>query len=127
MHSGNDLDIMQTLQKCEATVWDALVDGNAEVDSAALHNDFIGVYSDGFASKADHVQQLVNGPTIERYALSEFRLKTLGDDHAILSYRADFLRRGKGQAEAMFVSSVWQRARHRWINVFSQDTPAIDE
>lgn len=124
MFRTTEIDLMQTLQCCETSVWDALVDGNADADNAALHSDFLGVYSDGFASKADHVGQLANGPSVARYSLADFQLKALGGEHAILSYRADFLRTGTDDPETMYVSSIWQRDPAGWINIFSQDTPA---
>jgi hypothetical protein len=119
-------ELMKTLQQCEALVWDALVNGDFETDSAALHRDFLGVYPDGFANKSDHVDQLNDGPSVVRYALSDFRLRKLGHDHAVLSYRADYLRTGKIAKEAMYVSSIWQREADGWLNILSQDTPAKD-
>ena len=57
-------------------------------------------------------------------ALAMLMPQPLGADHAILAYRADFRRTGRTDDEAMYVSSVWQRAPSGWVNVFSQDTPA---
>jgi hypothetical protein len=48
----------------------------------------------------------------------------LGPDHALLAYRATYLRVGRAAEEEMFVSSIWRRERTGWVNVFSQDTPA---
>lgn len=120
------MDLMTTLQRCETRVWDALVEGSSEADDAALHRDFLGVYPDGFANKDDHVGQLSDGPSVVRYALSDFRLRKLGHDHAVLSYRADYLRTGKKAQEAMYVSSIWQREADGWFNILSQDTRAED-
>ena len=117
--------LLAGLRTCETGVWQALVDGNAKADAAALHSDFLGVYSDGFANKADHVQQLDAGPTIARFELADYRVMPLGADHAVLSYKAVFRRCGRDADEAMYVSSIWQRNTGGWINVFSQDTPAI--
>ena len=92
-------------------------------DEALLSTDFLGVYSDGFADKTDHTGQLSTGPTIADYTLDAYRVKPLGDDHALLSYRARFRRSNRTDNEVMFVSSIWQRAAQGWINIFSQDTP----
>ena len=113
------------LEACETSVWEALVRGDALADKAALHDDFLGVYSDGFSEKTDHVQQLDDGPTITSFELTNCRILSLGNDHAVFSYRADFIRTGNGAAEAMYVSSIWQRSKGSWLNVFSQDTPAL--
>ena len=118
--------LLQELEVCETAVWDALVRGDMKTDEAALDDGFLGVYSDGFAEKMDHVQQLADGPTITSYQLSDLRVLSLGNDHAVLSYRAEFLRSQKTESEAMYVSSIWRRSETGWINVFSQDTPATD-
>jgi len=117
-------DMLADLRLCETRVWDALVRGDKRADANALHKDFLGVYPDGFATKDAHVGMLEDGPTITSYALSECRVLPLGPDHAVFSYRADFLRRAKTVTEAMYVSSIWQRAEGGWVNIFSQDTPA---
>ncbi len=85
-------ELVAELKRCETRIWEALVQGDKIADSEALDIDFLGVYSDGFAGKADHVQQLENGPTIESFEFSHCRALPLGQDHAVLSYRADFLR-----------------------------------
>ena len=115
--------LLAALTACETAVWDALVRGDAAADAAALAGDFLGVYSDGFARKSDHVGQLANGPTVQSYTLSQCTARALGPVHALLCYRAQFLRPGQDTAEAMYVSSVWQRTDAGWINIFSQDTP----
>ncbi|MGJ8528867.1 DUF4440 domain-containing protein [Maritalea sp.] len=124
MNSDNML--LLELKQCETNVWDALVAGDMEADSAALHQSFLGVYASGFSPKSHHVNQLENGPTIKSFALSDLQARHLGDDHALLSYRADFTRAHRDEQETMYVSSIWQRTQNGWINIFSQDTPAAD-
>ncbi|MBM2294553.1 nuclear transport factor 2 family protein [Sulfitobacter pseudonitzschiae] len=114
-----------TLVACEKTVWDALVSGDVSGDAQALDEGFLGVYSDGFATKDDHTGQLKNGATVDCYELAETRVMSLGGNHAVLSYRAVFRRKGFTVEEEMYVSSIWRRDADRWRNVFSQDTPAI--
>ncbi len=116
--------LLAELIACETAVWQALVSGDAEADRAALAADFLGVYPDGFAGRDAHAAQLSGGPTVTGFRLSDARLLPLGADHAILAYRADFRRTGRTDDEAMYVSSVWQRAPSGWVNIFSQDTPA---
>ncbi|QUJ75809.1 nuclear transport factor 2 family protein [Sulfitobacter albidus] len=108
----------------ERAVWDALVQGDAAADAAALDGSFLGVYPDGFAGKADHVNQLKAGPTVAAYTLEDVTVRALGPDHALISYRATFTRAGRSTPEEMYVSSLWQRAGVGWVNIFSQDTPA---
>jgi hypothetical protein len=116
--------LLTSLVACETKVWDALVAGDQAADAAALHPAFLGVYSDGFATKADHVAQLAQGPTIQSYVMTGCQVMALGADYAVLSYRAEFMRNGREVPEAMYVSSIWKRRARDWLNVFSQDTPA---
>ena len=128
MNSEQESDdkLLIELRLCETRVWEALVCGDRQADEAALDDGFLGVYSDGFAGKADHVQQLAHGPTMKSFELSDQRVMPLGDDHAVLSYRAEFQRMNCTEPEAMYVSSIWRRSKQGWINIFSQDTPALD-
>lgn len=109
----------------ERRVWEALVVGDATADTALLHPDFIGVYSDGFAGRDMHVGQLAQGPTIAFYSLSEVTVKHLGDDHALICYCATFQRTSRDTSEQMLVSSIWHKQDSGWINIFSQDTPML--
>ena len=118
--------LLKELALLESRVWDALVSGDRQADAAALDDGFLGVYPDGFAGKNDHIQQLAHGPTMHSYELSQHRVLPLGDNHFVLSYRADFVRLNRTDAEAMYVSSIWKRIEQGWINVFSQDTPATN-
>ena len=118
---------VDALIELERKVWDALVDGDAEADIQLLAEDFLGVYPTGFASRSDHVEQLGDGPSVSAYQLSEPRKLDISDRAVMLSYRAEFQRAsgvGDGHPEVMYISSLWCQQGDRWINVFSQDTPA---
>ena len=116
--------LLDELVAAETAVWEALVRGDAKADAEALSEDFWGLYPDGFSGKAEHCAQLDDGPTVARYALSELRVRPLGPDHALLAYRADYIRPGSDTEAAMYVASIWRRGAAGWINIFSQDTPA---
>jgi hypothetical protein len=119
--------LLEELSACERRVWDALVTGDASADRALLDEGFLGVYPDGFAGREAHVRQLAAGPTVSHYALSDMRVLPLGEDHALLAYRARYVRASGGGEEEMYVSSVWRRVPGGWVNLFSQDTPATGE
>lgn len=92
-----------------------------------LSDDFLGVYPTGFANKAEHVGQLKDGPTVLSYELIDPRIVVLGEKRVLLAYKAMWIRLKDGVAapqEDMFVSSVWEYRANRWLNIFSQDTPA---
>lgn len=110
----------------ESAVWDALVRGDMAADAACLSDDFLGVYPTGFSDRAEHAGQLENGPTVSAYQIESPVIRTFTPDHVLLSYEARFQRSASDPIETMFVSSVWSRIDGRWINVFSQDTPAAE-
>lgn len=118
--------LLATLLDMERQVWEALRKGDAAADAKLLTADFLGVYPSGFADRADHAEQLEAGPSVERYALSDARCLTVGEGHAMLCYKAIYLRPGTTEEEEMYVSSLWQREAAGWRNIFSQDTPVSD-
>ena len=123
---GVNLDVFVEL---ESKVWDALRRGDAEEDTRLLAEDFLGVYPSGFAGRSDHAGQLANGPTVAEFELHDARLMVLSDNDVLLSYRADWRRLSvgeRGPLESMYISSIWSRRSGQWVNVFSQDSPAID-
>ncbi|MFK7835246.1 MAG: DUF4440 domain-containing protein [Sulfitobacter sp.] len=127
MHNSNKSALLAEVVAYETRVWDALVSGDKAADAGHLSDRFLGVYSDGFAGKADHAGQLDNGPTVLSYTLADHKIMAFGENHALLSYRATFRRVGQDRSEMMYVSSVWERMPDGWINVFSQDTPAQEQ
>ena len=116
-------DLAMILLAQEHQVWAALVAGDAAADGALLAADFLGLYPDGYAGRADHAAQLASGPTVAEYRLSETRARWLTDGLGLLCYRAEYRRPGGVEWERMWVSSIWRQAGAAWLNVFSQDTP----
>lgn len=113
----------------EQKVWQALVDGDAELDRQMLSDDFLGVYPSGFSDRSGHVAQLAAGPSMSAYELSEARLLPLGNHQVLLAYRADYQPYDASPEDpwkAMYISSLWSFRNGRWVNVFSQDTPVSD-
>jgi hypothetical protein len=110
----------------ETQVWQALVDGDIEADVRLLSEDFLGVYPSGFAGRNEHAAQLIDGPTVATFQLSEARLVAVSEAAMVLAYRAIFTRPSGtdvSEPEAMYVSSLWCRRDDRWVNLFSHDTP----
>lgn len=107
----------------ERQVWEALRKGDGAADAALLAETFLGVYDSGFASKAEHVGQLSDGPVVSQFELETPRLVRLGPSVALLAYRARW-RDGNGNPRRAYISSVWEHGREGWRNIFSQDTNA---
>jgi len=123
MDVDNNMPGLEGFLALETEVWQALVTGDPAADTALLTADFLGIYPSGFAGRTDHAGQLSNGPVMRSYDLDHARLRVIGADHALLSYRATYSRVG-GTSEVMYITSLWQRIDGHWRNSFSQDTPA---
>jgi hypothetical protein len=111
----------------ETQIWKALASGDAAADERLLSDDFLGVYASGFAGKAEHAGQLLAGPMVSDYELSDARVQVLADGLVLLAYRAQWARCKDGRVgarETMYVTSIWRLSDGVWMNVFSQDTSA---
>ena len=127
MQSEPERPTLQQLVALESQVWDAFVAGDADADARVLADNFIGVYSTGFASRAEHCAPLRNGPIAQRYEIRDPKILVLSDSLVMLLYLAVWERANavlNSVAEKMYISSLWQRADGNWKNVFSQDTTA---
>lgn len=125
-HHMTHLDVDFFVQ-LESNVWAALASGDVAADEQLLAEDFLGVYSSGFAGRAEHVGQLTSGPTVRSYALSQARICVLAEDLVILSYLATWSPQGSAShtmPERTFISSIWKAQDGVWQNIFSQDTKA---
>jgi len=116
--------LLTEILSMEKQVWAALVTGDAQADGALLTGDFLGVYTTGTSDKAGHMAMLDDGPSMDEFALSQASLRVISDDAALLSYRADYRAANSADWQVMFISSLWEREDGRWLNSFSQDTPA---
>lgn len=113
---------LDQLLAAETRVWRAMQSGDQAESRLSLADDFLGVSSTGYNGCEDHVGDLVDGPTVTGFEISEERTMAWGDDLALLVYRADYRVPGADDVRTMYVSSVWERRDGRLVNVFSQDT-----
>lgn len=117
------MSLLAALLEVETRIWQGLVSGDRQAEDTLLSGDFLGVYPSGLSGRDGHAAQLLSGPSMVAFQLSEVQARSLSDSLALLVYRADFHRAGQALPEAMWVSSLWQRQGDGWINLFSQDTP----
>jgi hypothetical protein len=81
----------------------------------------IGYGSDGSLG-ARRTPEFVDGIgdlDLRELSLSDFELIPLGDDAAVLTYRAGF-RTGRGLDATVIATSVWRRAADGWRTMFFQ-------
>lgn len=116
--------VLQETLTLEKQVWDALVAGDREADESLLTLDFLGVYPTGFATRADHSEQLAGTPQFKDFSITQARVIEINSDTRMLAYKARFRRPWPdAPTEEMYVSSLWIRSDGAWLNRFSQDTP----
>ena len=111
----------------ETRVWQALVDGDADADRELLADGFLGVYPSGFAGRNEHVDQFAAAPTVSHFSINRPNWIDVDDSAVLLCYEARFRRPGSDELHTMYVSSLWQLVDGRWLNTFSQDTPAATQ
>jgi len=111
----------------EKEVWDALKSKNKAADSQLLAEDFVGLYDTGFAVRSDHVKQMDDSYAIRSYTIQDSRVVRVDPKTALLLYKATCEASGDWEdfcSRPMYVSSLWVDRNGRWVNLFSQDTPA---
>ena len=111
----------------EKEVWEAIKNKDKSADSRLLADDFVGLYDTGFATKSDHVNQMDDEYSIEKYNLQDAKVLRLSPTMALLLYKATC--KGSGAWEQFcsrpgYVSSLWVEREGHWLNLFSQDTRA---
>ncbi|HXM24175.1 MAG TPA: nuclear transport factor 2 family protein [Terriglobales bacterium] len=90
-----------------------------------LPDDALGVYSDGYASKAD-VLRAISGMSDLHYSMDDVRVIPVGNAAGLIVYRItqDWKEGGKKLARQYYVSSLWQNRDGKWLNPFWQETDA---
>lgn len=91
----------------------------------ALAEDFHEIASDGQLHTKAEVMPLIADVKVEDYSLRDFKVLPIGDQCAIVTYRADIKASYKGQyfPPKLYLSSVWVRRSGSWRMMFHQATP----
>ena len=111
----------------EKASWEAWKARDASFYERTLSDDHMDVHGFGIADKAAVVATVASPAcVVEGYTLDGFRFRPLGDDAAMLTYRAEQKTtcNGKAVPSPVWVSSVYARRNGRWVNVLFQQTPA---
>jgi len=110
----------------QATIEKAWVDFEKK-DAAAvgsiLADEAIEIWADG---KGPHDKKStlegMRAMNIEKYALSDFKFKPLGDKATLADYRANVKFKGAPKEYKLAVSEVWQKLGGEWKLVHYQET-----
>ena len=111
----------------EKEVWEALKNKDKAADARLLADDFVGLYGTGFATKADHINQMDDRYTLEVYKILDVKVIRLRPTMVLLLYKGTC--KGTGEwaqvcARSDYISSLWVERDGQWLNLFSQDTIA---
>jgi hypothetical protein len=92
---------------------------------SVLSPDFVAVEEDGKGPRGRQTAiDEVNTLTLNNYHLSDFKVKPLGPDAALVTYTADVDGSVSGQPlkAKLFVSEAWARQNGKWLSTYYQET-----
>lgn len=98
-----------------------LVDPGTRKDAARLQellsDEFLEFGSSGVVIRKSDVLDSANTPSTTTYQLSDFKFKSLGKEHILVTYRSI-----KSAREIAYRSSIWVKQNGRWQMLHHQST-----
>jgi hypothetical protein len=117
------MELSQTLIKLELRLLSQATRSDAEEISRLLADDFIEFGASGSIwTKSDVVEQLPH-QTFTQRTISEFTVKQLSEDAALVTYRCQTSANDQRRSTISLRSSIWRRTGEHWQMVFHQGTP----
>jgi hypothetical protein len=114
---GLEIELHQLETRCDPERLDAL-----------LHPEFEEFGRSGRRySRSDVLLEFAGASAFPTIVASEFRLRSLASDVALLSYASAHSDEAGGLHRYTLRSSLWVREAHGWRLIFHQGTPAGDE
>ena len=121
-----DASDRQTLIELERGNWDAFKHEDAPFLEKMLANDYFDFGSDGRESREYTLTTTLKDPNSKLldFSWSDFQLKFIGADVALLTYRGKYRRitNGKPDEGEAYYSSMYQKRRGKWLMIFTQDS-----
>ena len=118
--------LQETLTHLEKQSWEAWKNRDGKFFQNFLSDDHVEL---GFGGPTDkkNVVSFVGSPVcvVKSYTVDSFKLTELGPDTALLTYHAaqDTACGGKPVPSPVWVSSLYVRRNHQWLNALYQQTP----
>jgi len=121
---------MDQLIEMERQKWDAFRRGDANLlgkmyDDGAISIGYAGDGSVGVRRTSELLRGLPD-LDLEELALGDFEIVPLGDEGAVVTYRARF-RTGRGVRTTVLASSVWHLEGAEWKTKFFQATATPED
>ncbi|MEM9301334.1 MAG: nuclear transport factor 2 family protein [Pseudomonadota bacterium] len=121
----NDADLLDYLIDLETRLHRNEVRRDAVALDALLHPDFEEIGGSGRAwSREEIIRELLTEAPMPAVAADRFRLRRLGEDVVLLTYRSSHMS-GDGSHDRLTLrASIWMRTGSGWQVRFHQGTPA---
>jgi uncharacterized protein (TIGR02246 family) len=119
-------DMRDTILRLEDEIWAANRRGDGSYYQRYLTDDATAIATFGVFDKAAIVEQVAqNVVPYTSTRLSGQQVMLLGEDSALITYRADIeaLQEGKPFSFSVYATSVWRRDRDGWRVRLHQQTP----
>ncbi len=118
--------LQSTLEKMERDGWEAYKNRDKKTLGDMVTDDYVAALADG-QGPHDKQSALASADqvTVNKYSLSNFKLKTLGPDTALMTYDADAtLSVGKGQPQTskLYVIDLYVKRAGQWKSMHYQET-----
>lgn len=114
----SDMELAHTLLKLEQRLLSQHTRGDVDEISRLIADDFCEFgASGGIWTKADVLEHLPQ-QTFSQRVISQFRVKPLSDDTALVTYHC-----ANGPDSHSLRSSIWRREGEYWQMIFHQGTP----
>jgi hypothetical protein len=108
---------------CEEEAWRALSEGSgADFYRANLTDDALMVFPSGVLSRVEAIAGIEAAPPWSTFRIEQPRVQRLGDDRALLTYRATAQRAGQKPYRAL-MTTLFVRQDGTWKTEFHQQTP----
>jgi hypothetical protein len=105
----------------ENETWSLIQRKDLEGFAGYLAEDFYDIFPDGMERTKPEVLEFLRAADLKQYDLSNFRVTTLNQDAAVVTYFVDARAVIQGNEISMnnSVTSGWARRDGRWLNVFA--------
>jgi hypothetical protein len=111
----------EALIACENETWSLIQRKDLKGFASYLAEEFYDIFPDGQERTKTELMEFLGTAELKEFHLSNFRVTTLNQDAAVVTYFVDAraLVQGKEISMNNSVTSGWARRDGRWLNVFA--------
>jgi hypothetical protein len=105
----------------EKETWQLIQRKDLQGFASCLAEDFYDIFPDGVERTKPELLEFLRTADLKQYHLSNFRVTTLNQDAAVVTYFVDARASIQGKEISMnnSVTSGWARREGKWLNVFA--------